>query len=310
MNINDILILLFVTYIMSIAIFIGALKNKKTWNWCLGFPIFYTCYFLVSLLQKRDAISKTLMASLFIIGLIAIALNLVAIIVAIANKIKNVEDAGTENPNAYGDRNSNNIASNCGYSIAGDELNLAVNNGSNVNSIPTSNVVTGTIENVQTMQNNAINSETNSMPTNFKFIKKGFKWFILSCMIATKDRNNNTKTINMDEYGNISVQDNSNRGSFVVRPCGKCSSVSGEKPLDFVFGFKPLKKEFVCCGVFSGFSFKNEDIVSYKLISSNSRNERYELQHINGKKIMLNCNAVGSELLNAVLGVEKLVNTN
>lgn len=297
MSINDILILLFVSYIMSVAMFVGVLKNKKIWNWCLVFPMFYLCYFLVITMQNLKNISQTLLMLIFIVGLIAIALNIasISIVVSMVNR-----------------KNSIEYLSEVEEKILNNDLSEEKSITNNVKSVEgkiDSNEITKHEEKQITtnIENNEEVANAHNKTANTKFITKSLKWFILGCIIATKDRNNNTKTGKIDRYGNISIQDNSNRGSFVVRPCGKCSSVSGEKPLDFTFGFKPLKKLFVCCGGFSGFSFTGGDIANYKLISSNAKSERYELQHINGKKILLNCNPVGSELLNAILGSEKLI---
>jgi hypothetical protein len=140
--------------------------------------------------------------------------------------------------------------------------------------------------------------------TSKKFIKGGIKWFVLNSMISTTARNRNTKTATFNKDGTIKIEDNSNKAS-AIRPCGKCTAVSGEKPIDFVVGLNPFTKTFSCCGVFHGFSFKNEDIIEYKQISSNSNSERYELLHINGKKISLSLTPLGADLLNAVLGNEK-----
>lgn len=146
--------------------------------------------------------------------------------------------------------------------------------------------------------------------SNKSIIKGGFKWFIYNMMIATRERQLNTKTTTFKSngYGGIALEqkDNSNKASL-IRPCGKCMSVSGEKPLDYIVGFNPFKKVFYCCGVFKGFSFANEDILQYRMLSSNSKSEKYELIHKTGKKIIVSFNPVGSELLNAVLGADKFI---
>ncbi len=146
--------------------------------------------------------------------------------------------------------------------------------------------------------------------SNKSIVKKGFKWFIYNSMITTRERQLNTKTTTLkaNGYGGLKLEekDNSNKASL-IRPCGKCMSVSGEKPLDFVVGFNPFKKIFYCCGVFKGFSFVGEDILQYKMLSSNSKSEKYELIHKTGKKIVVSFNPIGSELLNAVLGADKFI---
>lgn len=148
-------------------------------------------------------------------------------------------------------------------------------------------------------------SKKQIVPTNKKFIRAGIQWLIIGMIIATKSSNMSKQTIGV-RNGRMEINDNSEKGSFIMRPCGKCTGVSGEKPIDFVVGLNPLKKKFSCCAGFHGFSFKRDDIIEYRQISSTSKSERYELLHINGKKISLSLTPVGADLLNAVLGNEKL----
>ena len=67
------------------------------------------------------------------------------------------------------------------------------------------------------------------VPTNKKFIRAGIQWLIIGMIIATKSSNMSKQTVGV-RNGRMEISDNSQNGSFIMRPCGRCTGVSGEKP--------------------------------------------------------------------------------
>ena len=119
---------------------------------------------------------------------------------------------------------------------------------------------------------------------NKKLLTKSFKWWIISVLSSRNDI------------------------------YGACPSITGIAdtcfPLRVAYSTLPTKKKkLVCCYGRKGFEFSNEDIIEFKLISSNSAKECYILKHKSGCEFMLNLTPVGVNVLNMVVGMEKLKST-